>query len=182
MHICISKLTSVGSDDGLSPGRRAAIILSNAGILLIGPLGLISVVSSVGNDHVMTKSVFIDRNRSKQILASYEDFSWYQAALRTPLSICQSVCPSLHLSELFSQCFSHHIILKLWVITIDKTDVLAKGQGQRSKVNVTEVKTNFAIISAFRDRNSTWNSQMAMKWCTKQKRWPIGFFRLSVKF
>ena len=39
IHICISKLTIVGSDNGLSPGRRQAIIWTNAGILLIGPLG-----------------------------------------------------------------------------------------------------------------------------------------------
>ena len=38
MHICISKLTTIGSDNGLSPGRRQAIIWTNAGILLIGPL------------------------------------------------------------------------------------------------------------------------------------------------
>ena len=38
-HICVGKLTIVGSDNGLSPGRRQAIILTNAGILLIGPLG-----------------------------------------------------------------------------------------------------------------------------------------------
>ena len=39
MHICISKLTIVGSDNGLSPDWRQAIIWTNAGILLIGPLG-----------------------------------------------------------------------------------------------------------------------------------------------
>ena len=38
-HICVSKLTIIGSDNGLSPDRRQAIILTNAGILLIGPLG-----------------------------------------------------------------------------------------------------------------------------------------------
>ena len=38
-HICVSKLTTIGSDNGLSPGRRQAIIWTNAGILLIGPLG-----------------------------------------------------------------------------------------------------------------------------------------------
>ena len=35
MHICIGKLTIIGSDNGLSPGRRQAIIWTNAGILLI---------------------------------------------------------------------------------------------------------------------------------------------------
>ena len=49
MHICISKLTIVGSDNGLSPGggsdnglspdRRQAIIWISVGVLLIGPSG-----------------------------------------------------------------------------------------------------------------------------------------------
>ena len=38
-HICIGKLTIIGSDNGLSPGRRQAIIWTSNGILLIGPLG-----------------------------------------------------------------------------------------------------------------------------------------------
>ena len=39
MQICTSKLTIIGSDNGLSPGRRQAIIWTNAGILLTGHLG-----------------------------------------------------------------------------------------------------------------------------------------------
>ena len=38
-HICVGKLTIIGSDNGLSPGRRQAIIWTIAGILLIGPFG-----------------------------------------------------------------------------------------------------------------------------------------------
>ena len=38
-HLCDSKLTIIGSDNGLSPERRQAIIWTNAGLLLIGPLG-----------------------------------------------------------------------------------------------------------------------------------------------
>ena len=38
-HICVSKLTIIGSDNGLAPGRRQTIIWTNDGILLIGPLG-----------------------------------------------------------------------------------------------------------------------------------------------
>ena len=38
-HICISKLTILDSDNGLSPGQRQAIIWTNAGILLIEFLG-----------------------------------------------------------------------------------------------------------------------------------------------
>ena len=39
-HICVSKLTIIGSDNGLSPGRRQAVIRTNAGILLIWPIGI----------------------------------------------------------------------------------------------------------------------------------------------
>ena len=38
-HICVGKLTSISSNNGLSPGQREAIIWTNAGILLIGYLG-----------------------------------------------------------------------------------------------------------------------------------------------
>ena len=38
-YICVSILTIIGSDHGLSPGRRQAIIWTNAGISLIAPLG-----------------------------------------------------------------------------------------------------------------------------------------------
>ena len=37
-HICVSDLTIIGSDNGLSPGRRQAIIWTNAGLLSIEPL------------------------------------------------------------------------------------------------------------------------------------------------
>ena len=36
-HIHVGKLTLIGSDFGLSPGRRQAIIWTNAGILFVGP-------------------------------------------------------------------------------------------------------------------------------------------------
>ena len=54
MHICMSKLTIIGSDNGLPPGRRQAIIWTNAKLLLIGPLGtnfieiLIEIQTAVG--------------------------------------------------------------------------------------------------------------------------------------
>ena len=38
MHIFVSKLNIIGSDNGLSPDQHQAIIWTNAEILLIGPL------------------------------------------------------------------------------------------------------------------------------------------------
>ena len=39
MHICVSKLIIISSDNGLSPSQHQTIIWTNAGILLIRPLG-----------------------------------------------------------------------------------------------------------------------------------------------
>ena len=47
-HICVGETTIIGSDNGLSPGRRQAIIWTNAGILLIGPLETNFIEISIG--------------------------------------------------------------------------------------------------------------------------------------
>ena len=47
-HICVSELSIIGSDNGLSPGRRQAIIWNNAGLLLIEPLGTNVTEISIG--------------------------------------------------------------------------------------------------------------------------------------
>ena len=39
-YICVGNLTIIGSDNGLWPGWRQAIISTNTRILLIGPLGI----------------------------------------------------------------------------------------------------------------------------------------------
>ena len=44
-HICVDTNTDIGSDNGLSPGRRQAIMCTNAEILLIGPQEQTSVES-----------------------------------------------------------------------------------------------------------------------------------------
>ena len=81
----------------------------------------------------------------------HDIFSCDQAALRTVQSICLSVCLSV---TPFSLCYHHRIVMKFsGVITIEKSDVHAKGQGQRSKVKVTEVKTQF---SRFRTVTPVW--------------------------
>ena len=89
----------------------------------------------------------------------YIVFSCDQAALwmvqSVRLSVCLSVCPSVCLSVTpFWLCSHHHIIIKFsGVITSDKSDVHAKGQGQRSKVKVTEVTTQ---LYRFRTVTPVW--------------------------
>ena len=71
--------------------------------------------------------------------------------LSVRLSVCPSVCPSV---TPFWLCSHHHIIMKFsGVVTNDKSDVHAKGQGQRSKVKVTEVNSK---LSCFRTVTPVW--------------------------
>ena len=66
-------------------------------------------------------------------------------------SVHPSVCPS----QLF-RCLCHRMIMEFSeVIIIDKNDVHAKSQGQRSKGKVKELKRTFNQIWAFLDRNSS---------------------------
>ena len=82
-------------------------------------------------------------------------FSCDQAALWMVQSVRPSVCPSVRLSVTpFWLCSHHPIIMKFsGVITSDKSDVHAKGQGQRSKVKVTEVTTQ---LYRFRTVTPVW--------------------------
>ena len=78
---------------------------------------------------------------AKVFLAATKQFyEWFSP------SICPSVTP-------FSLCSHHRIIIKVSGVTIDRSDVHAKGKGQRSKVKVTEVKTQ---LSRFRTVTPVW--------------------------
>ena len=84
MHICVSKLTIIGADNGLSPGRCQAIIWTNAGILLIGPLG----------------------TNFSEILISIETFSFKKKHLK--ISSAKWRLFRLDLNELKTQCILHN--------------------------------------------------------------------------
>ena len=83
------------------------------------------------------------------LAATKQLYKWYFPSVRL------SVCPSVRLSVTpFSPCSHHRIIMKFsGVITMVKSDVHAKGQGQRSKVKVTEVTTQ---LNRFRTVTPVW--------------------------
>ena len=100
-------------------------------------------------------------------------FSCDQAVLRIVQSVYLPVllyarppiCPPL---THFWQCSSHRIIMKLsGVITIDKNDVRIKGQGQRSKVKVAEVRTQFSrfrTVTPIWINLWRWNDAQSLMW------------------
>ena len=64
-HICVGNLAIIGSDNGLSPGRRQAIIWSNAGILLNGPLGTNFSEISIGNQRFSFTKMHLNMSSKK---------------------------------------------------------------------------------------------------------------------
>ena len=87
------------------------------------------------------------------LAATKQLYKWYFPSVRPCVRL--SVCPSVRLSVTpFSPCSHHGIIMKFsGDITMVKSDVHAKGQGQRSKVKVTEVNTQ---LSRFRTLTPVW--------------------------
>ena len=68
-HTCVSRLNVIGSDNGLSPGWFQAIIWTNIGILLIGPLGKQFQWNLNRNLHI-----FIQKN-------AFENVVWKMSAI-----------------------------------------------------------------------------------------------------
>ena len=64
-HICVGKLTIIGSDNGLSPRRRQAIIWTSAGILVIGPLGFNFSEISIGIQKLSFKKMHLKMSSAK---------------------------------------------------------------------------------------------------------------------
>ena len=112
--LCVSNLIIIGSDNGMAPDRRQSIIRTNAGILLIGPVGT---------------------NFSESLAATMQLYEWFSPSVRP------SVCPSVWHTFLtmFASSYHHEIS---WVITNDRSGVHEKGQ--RSKAKVTEVNTQLS--------------------------------------
>ena len=79
------------------------------------------------------------------LAATKQLYEWFSPSVH--LSVCLSVTP-------FRLCSHHRIIMKFsGVITNDRSDIHAKGQGHKSKVKVTEVVTH---LSRFRTVTPVW--------------------------
>ena len=79
IYICVSNLTIIGSDNGLSPSRRQAIIWTSAGIFLIGPLG----------------------TKLNEILLRIQPISFKKMHLKMSSGKCRSFCLGLNAMRTF---------------------------------------------------------------------------------
>ena len=101
-------------------------------------------------------------------------FSCDQAALWMVQSVCPSITP-------FWLCSHHRIIMKFsGVITNDRSDVHAKGQGRRSRSQRSP--PNFGVSGLYLQFESTYDDEMIhIAWCCLGEV-PYCFWRSSVKF
>ena len=88
-HICVGKLSIIGSDNGLPPGQRQAIIWTNGGILLMQNLG----------------------TNFSETLSEIYTFSFNKMRLKVPSSKWRPFC--LGLNVLHNK-YIKYISLKLW--------------------------------------------------------------------
>ena len=97
MHVCVSNLTIIVSDNGLSPGRCQAIIWTNARMLLIGPLG------TNLNEILLQIHIF----SFKKIHFKMSSGKWRPFCLG--LNVLRSCCPSL---LIFFFLTEHHTLYR----------------------------------------------------------------------
>ena len=64
-HICVIEISIIGSDNGLSPGRRQAIIWTNACVLLIRTLGTNFSENFIGIQTFLFKKMHIKMSSAK---------------------------------------------------------------------------------------------------------------------
>ena len=166
-HICVSNLNIIGSDNGLLPGRHQAIIWTNAGILLTGPLGtnfneiLIEIHTfSLKEMHLKMSSAkwrpfchsLNGLKWRKQILLQWQDTVYFDGlvqdcsnSIANALELLQSCTkPSIYLNPcrthtgIFQQTRSINESHNLWVLLVACCELVGDYSSLSEKLCVFE--------------------------------------------
>ena len=131
-HICVSKLTIIGSDNALSPGRHQAIIWTNAGILLIEPFGKNEILIEI---HTFS----LKEMHLKMSSAKWQPFcpGLNELKLRRPLScvVMTEFLPPPNMRHDNIVCF----MTRTSPLLQDHTEYNATGMDVRNSMQLTEV-------------------------------------------
>ena len=93
-HIWVSKLTIIGSDNGLSPGQRQAIIWTNVGISLFWSLG-----TNFSEKRIKMQPFSLKKIHLKMSSANWRPFSPGGDELMTRQWVMSSGSPSHYLNQ-----------------------------------------------------------------------------------
>ena len=123
-HICVSKLTVIGPDNGLSPGRHQAIIWTSAGILLIGPLG-----TNFNEFFYRNSYIFIQEN-------PFENVVWKMASI-----LCRPQCVKSVSSKYDRSSYAYIMIdhISHWLGTYTKLSLIFECNFEK----ITDVMMHF---------------------------------------
>ena len=114
MHICVGNLTIIGSDNGLSHGRRQSIIWTNAGILLNGTLG----------------------NNFSEILSEIHTFSFKKMHLKRSSGKWRPSCLGLNVLKSRGDCVLQEKMFYVWFNTFFIRDTEENGEAATVTDNV----------------------------------------------
>ena len=106
-HICVNKLTSINSDNGLSPDWHQAIIWTNAGILLIEPLG-------IKYSEILIEILTFSFKKMRLKVSSANGGHVVLASMAAMMSWPQCV-NSLRPSDTYI-CLGHHCLNQWWIV------------------------------------------------------------------
>ena len=140
-HICVSHLTIIGPDNGLSPGRRQAIIWTNAGILLIGPCGTNFSEILIGIHTFSLKKI-----RLKMSSAKFRPSCLGLNVLtEIPMLVRWHVCNGSEVTRR-GGCFVTWICYQLIAESSNKTVILIFNKGQWKVQSMISVKIPLDIL------------------------------------
>ena len=128
-HICIGNLTIIGSDNGLTPGWHQAIIWTNAGILLNGPLGT-NFSEILTKIHTFSfKKMHLNRSSAKwwPFYLGLNVFRSHQMMQNLTYSLSNFSCPRLLLNGICQACYRKTSNISRTLVSnkiVDNSDVV----------------------------------------------------------
>ena len=116
-HICVGKLSIIGSDNGLSPGRRQAIIRTNAGILLIGT-NFSKILIEIQIFSIKEMQLKMSSTKWRPFCLGLNELKW---AFVEVISLLPKKNKTLTWATVMAKVINAHMPHKIWV-DIDKNE------------------------------------------------------------
>ena len=146
-HICVGNLTIIGSDNGLSPGWRQAIIWTNAGIFLSGPWGTNFSEILIGIQTFSFKKMHFKMPSAKwqPFCLGFNELTQPNPSKGVIYPMCQFRCPSIFRQKLF---------IAAW---FDISNNVKRTQETCNSIQKYGNNQNMLVLSHFNLHKSAWS-------------------------